>query len=211
MSQNSAKDTFNEIIQVIQRTAELMETFGEADKEEREAVLSAYFSEALDSVGEKDDPPLPLIHTAEMLIDLATPKAAKLLGQGLCHPSLEIRILSGNALMHLAEEGLRAIQPAVDFVLEKGGVGAEEMPFILAEVDDAEVPRLLARFLASAEADVVASALEAVVECGDPESVADVEKLVGDSREVLVEEGEAEKTTIGQLAEDARDLLSEAE
>jgi HEAT repeat protein len=213
MIQKNAKDIFNEIIELTEKTTELMGTFQDCDTAEQEAILSDNFSREIEHLGEKDDISIRLLRTTEMLVNVGTPGVVTLLAKGLDNDNLDVRMLSGDALMHLAEEGLETIMPAVETVLEKGGVGAEEMPFILAEVDDAEVPRQLDRFLGSANPAVVAAALEAVVECGDDESVAVIEKLVNDPREVSVDEdpNSGDKTTIGHLAKDALDLLSDSE
>jgi HEAT repeat protein len=207
----SPGDTFKQIIELTEKTTALMEAFGELDLKEREAILTESFQKEADAVNAKDEISIRLIRTAEMLIGASTPKVAALLGKALDHENLDVRMLAGDVLMHMAEDGLDAIMPAVAAVLEKSGIGAEEMPFILAELDEPEVPRLLERFLESQNPDVVAAALEAMVECGDEDSIPAVEKLVDDPREVQVEESpnNDDKTTVGQLARDALDLLSE--
>jgi HEAT repeat protein len=68
----------------------------------------------------------------------------------------------------------------------------------------------LRRFLAHPEPDVIASAIEASAELGDPEIVADLEKLVGDRREVTLDEAgdeDALTTTLGALAEETIEEL----
>jgi hypothetical protein len=213
MTQKKAKDIFNEIIELTEKTTELMEAFQDCDASEQEAILTDIFSKEIATIEEKDDISIRLLRTTEMLVNVGTPGVVTLLARGLDNDNLDVRMLSGDALMHLAEEGLETIMPAVEAVLESGGVGAEEMPFILAEVDDAEVPRQLDRFLESANPAVVAAALEAVVECGDEDSMAVIEKLVNDPREVSMDDElkGGDKTTVGRLAKDALDLLSDSE
>ena len=117
MNQKNANDTFNEIIELTERTSELMEAFAGFDAADRESILADYFAKELDSLGEKDEISIRLFRTAEMLIGVGTPKVAALLGQGLDHDNLDVRMLTGDVLMHLAEDGLESIMPAVDAVL----------------------------------------------------------------------------------------------
>lgn len=210
MTTKTVDDTFKEIIDLTEKTTALMESFGDFDVTDRERILSAHFEKEIGKIGAADEISVRLIRTAEMLIGLGTPKVVSLLAKGLDHDNLDVRMLSGDVLMHLAEDGLDTIMPAVDAVLKTAGVGAEEMPFVLAELDEPEVPRLLERFLQSANPNVVAAALEALVECGDEDALPAVEKLLDDDREVTVEDGpDDDVTTVGQLAKDAMDLLSE--
>jgi HEAT repeat protein len=84
------------------------------------------------------------------------------------------------------------------------------MPFLLTDVEDPEVPRVLERFLAQENADVVASAIEAIAEYGDPSSVAALEGLTDDSRLVSIDDSsEASEWTVGRLAKEAIDMISE--
>jgi hypothetical protein len=55
---------------------------------------------------------------------------------------------------------------------------------------------------------VAAAAIEALAQLRDPEALRDLERFVGDSRVVIIEDFEDEtKTTLGELAEDALEML----
>jgi HEAT repeat protein len=206
-----ASDVFSEIVRLSEQTVQQMESFDQFDPNVQEEVLSSYFAKGLKGTKPDGEVSIGFIRAAEMLVGLGGNRAATLLGEGLGHENEDIRMLAGDALTHLGEERLDNIMPAVEGVLERGGVGAEEMPFILAELDHPEVPKILARFLDMANPQVVAAALEALVDAGDEGSQAEIEALVNDTREVEVDdslEGES-TTTIGQLAKEALEMLAE--
>ena len=72
------------------------------------------------------------------------------------------------------------------------------------------VTKLLARFLAHRDPDAVASAIEALVEIGDPAALPLLEPLAGDARRVQLEDegGTEGDATIGELVAEARALLT---
>jgi HEAT repeat protein len=67
----------------------------------------------------------------------------------------------------------------------------------------------MVRFLVHPRAEVVASAIEAIVERADPAAVPKLKKLLGDTREVTVPELDDEKVTLGDLAADALSFFEE--
>lgn len=208
-----AKDTLNKIIQLDEEIAKEREKFEAFPEQEQEDVLVKYFKRILEEHGEADPVEVGAIRVAEMLLARGTEGAVRWLGNGLGHSNPDIRLLSGDALLHLAGDGLDRIMPAVEDALEKGGLRAEEMPFLLTDVDNPDVPRLLERFLDMESADVVASAIEALAEYGDGSCIPSLKRLVEDKRSISVEDNDVEKDdyTIGQLAKDAIDMLEEEE
>jgi len=79
---------------------------------------------------------------------------------------------------------------------------------VLAEVAEPSALPLIRRFLDHPSADVVAAAIEALAQLHDPEALADLQRFVGDGRVVIIEDFEDEtKTTLGELAEDALEML----
>jgi HEAT repeat protein len=206
----SARQTIQEILGLDERISELRDTFEQYPREDQEQVLIASYKAMHDKLGENDPLPFGLVRITEMLINYDSPAVSKLLGAGLGHPNPDVRLLSGDAILHMTEEGLERIMPAVEDVLSEGGLGAEEMPFLLTDVEDPQVPRVLERFLAQESADVVASAIEAIAEYGDPSSVAALEGLTDDSRLVSIDDSsDASEWTVGRLAEEAIEMISQ--
>ena len=208
---STAKDTYQKIVELTEQTTALMEAFGAFEIEDQEAVLEAAFKSTIASLKEEDEIPIPLIRCAEMLVGVMTENVVKTLILGLEHANPTVRLLSGDAITHVAEENLSLLGPAIDDILKSGSAAAEEMPFILSELENPEAQQMLVKFLDHENAEVVASALEAFSEIGEPDVVPAIEKLTGDTRTVAVdaELGGDETTTVGQLAKDAIAMITE--
>ncbi len=206
----AARETIQEIIALDQKITELKEVLDGFPKKEQEDTLVDFFLGMLEELGEEDPLSIGLIRIAEMLLSHSSDRITKILGNGLGHPNSDVRLLSGDALLHLAEDGLDNIMPAVEDALEKGGLQADEMSFLLTDVDHPEVPNVLLRFLDQESVDIVASAIEALAEFGDPSSIPALEKLTNDKRMVPVE-GETKQTslTLGELAKEAIEMLQD--
>ncbi|MCP4604036.1 MAG: hypothetical protein GY847_26525 [Proteobacteria bacterium] len=209
----AANETLQKIIGLDEKIAEFKEEFEKFPYDEQENVLTEYYAKMLEALGGNDPVPVGLVRVAEMLLTHGTARTTRLLSDGLGHVNLDVRLLSGDVLLHLAEEGLEQIMPAVEEALTKGGLRAEEMPFLLTDIDHPEVPQVLERFLALDNADIVASAIEAIAEFGDPSPIAALKKLETDNRTVEVEKDGVSQTewTIGHLAKETISLLSEEE
>src|SRR6185369_12900186 len=94
--------------------------------------------------------------------------------------------------------------------LPVGSPALPELPYILAEVPEPGVVRLLGQFLAHKDPDAVAAAIEALAEIGDPAAIKLLEPLAHDERTVeLAEDGSdaTSEASIGELASEAIELL----
>lgn len=209
----AARDILAQIIKCDEQIAKLKDEFEQINQTERVKLLVENYRQILSGLSDSDPLPVGLVRIAEMMLNLDDKQILTTLSDGLGHENGDIRLLSGDALLHLAEEGIENIMPAVDRALEKGGLQAEEMPFMLVDVNHPEVPRVLERFLKVKNPEIVASAIEALAEFGDPSSCDALGKLLNDKRTVAAEGDEANggNWTIAQLAQDAIDLLSEEE
>ena len=100
--------------------------------------------------------------------------------------------------------------------LPTGSPALPELPYLLAELPEPGVMKLLGMFIAHRDPEAVAAAIEALVEIGDPAGARLLAALAGDERTVeLADEGEgddaASEVTIGELASEALELLQEGE
>jgi HEAT repeat protein len=210
----SAKKLLAEIIELDSKIAEIRDAFEELKETEQTEALEEVLGRELAAIGVEDPVSIALARTADMAIPLEE-RGAKLLARGLSHGNPDVRRLAGEALLGIAEEGLALIRPAVDHALRTGCPAAEEMPFLLAMVEDADTPKTIAEFLKSADPDAVAAAIEALADFGDPSSVPALRALIDDKRVVAVEgeeEGEGlHEWTIGDLAGQAIEMIEEEE
>jgi hypothetical protein len=166
----------------------------------------------LDEVDE-DEAALRLVRAAAVLGEMQGPRVVDLLVDILASDEPEARNAAGEALSGLAFDRFKEVALGVERALERLGPGSpalSELPYLLVEVPEPGVAKLLARFLAHRDADAVASAIEALVEIGDPAALPLLDSLVADSRRVQLEDegGTQGDATIAELVAEARALLA---
>ena len=184
-------------------------------QEEPERLLPAIEKasrEAMD-LDDEDESALRLKSIAGILGELEGSRVVDLLIDILGHEQGEARQAAGEALSGLAFDRFKDVALGVERAVERlpsGSPALAELPYLLAEVPEPGVSKLLARFLAHKDADAVASAIEALVEMGDPSALPLLEALAGDTRVVQLEDegGTEGDATIGELVSEARGLLS---
>ncbi len=205
----NAKEIINEIVGLDSKISDLKDRFEDLPIGERIAALSVMCDEARSSTGPQDRVPMLLVRATDMVCTLEK-DAALILSKGLEHPNMDIRQLSGEALLAIGDGVVAEILPAVDNALEVGGHAAQEMPFILALMDDPEVSEQIVRFLDLEDTDAVVAAIEALAELGDPDTIPALSKLVDDKRVVTIEGEDDENLqdwTVGKLAQEAVEMI----
>jgi HEAT repeat protein len=124
-----------------------------------------------------------------------------------------VRVAAGEALRDLGYERYAEVARGIERALDSMAIGLamSELPWVLAEIAEPSALSLIRRFLDHPSSDVVAAAIEALAQLRDPEAVADLERFISDSRIVTIEDFEDEtKTTLGELAKDALEMLGYA-
>ncbi len=184
------------------------ELFEEGEPKELERVLAEAASEAL-ALDDEDEAELRLTRLADLCAQVPGPKMADTLIAILDHASPRVRVEAGEALRDVAFERFKEVARAIERALDRkdAGQAMQELPFILIEIHDPDPLPLIARFLRHSDANVVAAAIEALVEYGDPAAVPHIEKLLQDRREAILEELEEGPVAIGELAASALDEL----
>lgn len=125
-------------------------------------------------------------------------------------PEPRVRVAAGEALTDVAYERYAEVARGIERVLdaELSGPAMAELPWILAEVGEPSALLLIRRFLDHRDPDVIAAAIESLVQLGDPEAIDDLKRFVDDPRQVIIDDFEEEtRTTLGGLARDAALLL----
>ncbi len=183
---------------------------GDLSKQEPKALVDAAAPKAREALAMKDptESTVRLVRIAELLADVPGDAAADLLVDILGSEHAEARLSAGEALEERGYSRFKELALAVERALSrlpKTSVALEELPYLLAEIPEPGVAKLLARFLELDSADAVSAAIEALVEIGDPAAVKILSPLEKDARTVNVA-GEA-SITIGELAREAIDLL----
>lgn len=147
---------------------------------------------------------------ADLCAQVPGPRMTDALISILDDPEPRVRVAAGEALRDVGYERYAEVARGIERALERGalGIAMSELPWILAEIAEPSALPLIRRFLKHADPDVVAAAIEALAQLQEPEAIPDLEKFVGDPRHVIIEDFEQEtKTTIGELAEDALEML----
>ncbi|MGB5702025.1 MAG: HEAT repeat domain-containing protein [Polyangiales bacterium] len=117
-----------------------------------------------------------------------------------------VRVAAGEALRDVGYERYAEVARAIERALDRGesGVAMSELPWVLAEIAEPSALPLIRRFLDHSSADVIAAAIEAISQLGEPDAAEHLERFVDDARTVTIEDFEDEtKTTLGELAKDA--------
>jgi len=165
------------------------------------------------SLDDEAEATLRLVRLAQLLGDLEGDAVVDLLIDILGGPSPEARIAAGEGLEGLAFDRFKEVALGVERALDrlpKGNAALTELPFLLAEVGEPGCTRLLGRFLQNEDGEVVASAIEALAELGDPAAIPMLAKLERDGRHVQLDEEEGgERVSIADLAHEAREILEE--
>ena len=186
-------------------------------------LVLAVLTEAVERARKLADEPdriARLESVAKILGSISGPAAVDALIDILGSEEHEARHTAGMVLEEIAFERFKEVALGVERALAKlppDHLALSELPYILIEVPEPGVIKLVHRFLEHSSEEVAAAAIEACVELGDPSSVPKLAKLERDTRLVeLDEEGEPDRNadasvTIGELAKEARLLLQSLE
>jgi HEAT repeat protein len=182
-----------------------------ADLLEALPILEGATRDAL-ALGDDEESTLRLVRIAGILGDMHGPGVVDLLVDILGSQEPEVRQAAGEALSGLAFDRFKDVALGTERALARLPVGnpaLAELPYVLAEVPEPGVSKLLARFLAHRDADAVASAIEALVDSGDAGAIPLLEPLAADTRRVQLEDegGTEGDATIGELVAEAKALL----
>jgi HEAT repeat protein len=165
----------------------------------------------------EEEASLRLVRIAGLLGEHEGPRVVDALIDVLASEHPEARKAAGEELEELAFDRFKEVASGVERALKRlptGSPALPELPYLLAEIPEPGVMKLLGQFLAHADADAVAAAIESLVEIGDPAGARLLAPLAGDQRVVeLAEDGGdgGSEVTLGELAEEAMELLEAGE
>ena len=164
------------------------------------------------SVDDEEESSRRYVAIAEILAELEGPAVVEMLIDVLDLDDADARQVAGESLVGLASDRFKEVAQVVEKQLASRAPDSgalRELPYVFAMIPEGSSVKLLEKFLTHGEAEVVASAIEALVEIGDPAATRALEALKRDKREVSVEDDgdEAQDVTIGELAQEALTLL----
>jgi hypothetical protein len=201
-----------ELFDAERKVRSLHDRVAQAKEDEATEALAKAFDAATKEADEGESA-LRLVRIAGLLGEFEGPRVVDLLVDILGSNLDEPRSAAGAELEGLAFDRFKEVAKGIERALKRlpsGSPALPELPYILAEVPEPGVLKLLGEFLRHDDADAVAAAIEVSVEIGDPAFVKNLRPLVEDTRAVELadelNEGESE-VTIGELAQEAIELL----
>ncbi|MGZ3452829.1 MAG: HEAT repeat domain-containing protein [Polyangiales bacterium] len=164
--------------------------------------------------GEGPEAAAALVPITEVLGELEGPDVCDALIDVLGSDEPEVRFVAGRALQDLAFDRFKEVAEAAERAIKRlpgDSHALRELPFVVAEVAEPGVPKILRGWLAHKSAEVVAAAIEALAALGDPAAIPELAKLVRDPRTVMLEDDAEEGTqaAIGALADEAIAMIEE--
>lgn len=181
----------------------------------RAATIAALREAVLEGLGHGEGPEAAaaLVPIAEVLGELDGPEVCDLMIDLLGSDEPEVRFTAGRALQDLAFDRFKEVAEATERAvkrLSKDNEALRELPYVVAEVGEPGVPKILRGYLGHGDPDVVAAAIEALAALGDPAGVPELKKLTRDPRTVQLDDADGEtQSSIGVLAQEAIDMIDE--
>jgi HEAT repeat protein len=209
------KNAVGELFQTQRAARRIAEEIATAPSETLLDVLAEATSDARAQSSEEERV-LELQAIAQILGQIEGPKAIDALIDILGSEEPAARQAAGIVIEETAFERFKEVALGVERALAHlpaDHLALSELPYLLMEIPEPGVSKLLGRFLEHKNPEVVAAAIEATVEMGDTSSAAKLAKLEKDTRLVELDEEEHEghdhgtSVTIGDLAKEARLML----
>jgi HEAT repeat protein len=182
----------------------------ESDEEELVKALERA-TEAAFALADAREAQGQLIRLSDLCAQVQGQRMANTLVSILNHEAPEVRVAAGEALRDFAYDRYAEVARAIEGACEQQlkGPALSEVPWILAEIGEPSALPLIGRCLSHSDAEVVASAIEALAELGDPEAIDLLKPFSKDKRVVELSEGDQSySTSIAELAQEAIAELS---
>lgn len=206
--------TLADLFEAERAVRKLHDTLATAPRAELLELLDNTIAEAAD-LDDDEEASLRLVRIAEILGEVEGPKAVDLLIDVLGTDFPEARLTAGEELVAIAYERFKEVALGAERALKRLPVGSPalpEIPYLLVEIPEPGVIRLLEKFLKHADPDAVAAAIEVASTALDESLLPALEALRNDKRTVQMggeEEGDQEEeVSIGDLAAEAIDMIN---
>ncbi|MEZ4294396.1 MAG: hypothetical protein R3B70_05435 [Polyangiaceae bacterium] len=213
MSKTELEQNLAGLFDAERKVRELHDRLAESPSDALLDVLSPAIQQAA-GLEDEDEASLRLVRIAEVLGQVEGPRAMDALIDILGTDLPEARHAAGEAIEEVAYERFKEVAQGVERALSRlpdGSPALPELPYILAEVPEPGVLKLIEMFLKHKDADAVAAGIEVSADIGDPALLRHLEKLQNDKRVVEMAEedtDEASEVTIGELAQEAIGLIA---
>jgi hypothetical protein len=207
--------TISSLFEAERRVRNLHDEVSDADPAEVLAAVERALPAALKESDELEAS-LRLERLALLLGELEGPRPVDLLIDIVGSDLPDARAAAGEQLEGIAFDRFKEVAKGIERALKRlpaGSPALPELPYVIADVPEPGVVKLLEQFLKHEDADAVAAAIEVGVEIGDPAFAKHLEPLKDDARTVEMSDdsGEPAEVTIGELAQDALDIFADVD
>ena len=207
--------TITNLFEAERRVRNLHDEISDGDPADVLAAIERAVAAALKESSEEESS-LRLERLALLLGELEGPRPVDLLIDIVASDLSQARNAAGEMLEGLAFDRFKEVAKGIERALKRlpaGSPALPELPYVIADIPEPGVVKLLEQFLKHEDADAVAAAIEVGVEIGDPAFAKHLTPLKSDTRTVEMSDdsGEPAEVTIGERAADALDILSELE
>lgn len=212
-TQAELRDHLQGLFDAERKVRELHDTLVETPKDALLDAIAPAIAEAT-KLEDEAEASLRLVRLASVVGEVEGPRAMDALIDILASDHPEARHAAGEAIEEAAFDRFKEVAQGVERALTRlpeGSPALPELPYILMEVPEPGVLKLLEKFLAHKDADAVAAAIEVAADVADPTLVRHLQKLSTDKRTVEMAEEDSEEpseVTIGELALEAIDLIN---
>ena len=175
------------------------------------AALTAAVAEA-SKLEDRSESVLRLERLADLCAQVDGPQMVDALIAILDHDAPSVRVQAAEALVDVGFERYAELARGVERAIADGKQlnALQELPWALVEIAEPSARPLIARLLAHREVEVVASAVEALAELGDPAAIADLTPLQDDPRPIELEDDEGlQSATLGDLVTESIEALQD--
>ncbi len=207
--------TLSNLFEAERRVRGLHDELSDADPAAALAAIERAIPLALKEADETEAS-LRLERLALLLGEMEGPRPVDLLIDIIASDFPEARSAAGEQLEGLAFDRFKEVARGIERALKRlpaGSPALPELPYVIAEVPEPGVGKLLEQFLKHEDPDAVAASIEVGVEIGDPAFAKHLEALKDDPRtvEMADDNDEPAEVTIGELATDALDIFAGAD
>jgi HEAT repeat protein len=172
------------------------------------SLLSAAVAEAK-ALEDRRESILRLERLSDLCAQVDGPEMVDALVSILDDEAPSVRVAAAEALVDVGFERYAELARGIERAIADGArnTALQELPWVLVEIAEPSARQLIVRLLKNDDVEVVASAVEALAELGDPAAIADLEPLLDDERPVALDGDEGDddegEATLGDLVEES--------
>lgn len=218
VAQVNIAEAISNLFDAERQVRRLHDELAERVEEERVALLVEMRAAvtAAAALEDEEEAALRLVCAARLLGELDGASVVDALIDVLDVDSAEARSEAGEQLQAMAFERFKEVALGIERALSrfpKGSYALVELPYILVEIPEGGVIKLLGQFLKHPDPDAVGAAIEALVEVGDPAAIKLLEPMRQDTRVSRIGDDDQlqAEVAIGTLVQEAVEYLETAE